>query len=100
MAGLFPFGFLKLLSKKHDIKRVRLISTNVLPEFQRWGIGIALLVSLVPKGLAIGMEEAEFSWVSEDNTLAVSSLEKGGAKLYKKYRIYDFPETEKFAKAE
>jgi GNAT superfamily N-acetyltransferase len=97
---LFPFGFLKLLSKKHDIKRVRLISTNVLPEFQRWGIGIALLVSLVPKGLAIGMEEAEFSWVSEDNTLAVSSLEKGGAKLYKKYRIYDFPETEKFAKAE
>ena len=97
---LFPFGFLKLLSKKHDIKRVRLISTNVLPEFQRWGIGIALLVSLVPKGLAIGMEEAEFSWVSEDNTLAVSSLEKGGATLYKKYRIYDFPETEKFAKAE
>jgi GNAT superfamily N-acetyltransferase len=96
---LFPFGFLKLLSKKHDLKRVRLISTNVLPEFQRWGIGVALLVSLVPKGLALGMEEAEFSWVSEDNTLAVSSLEKGGAKLYKKYRIYDFAETEPFAKA-
>ena len=81
---LFPFGFLKLLSKKHDLKRVRLISTNVLPEFQRWGIGVALLVSLIPKGLALGMEEAEFSWVSEDNTLAVGSLEKGGAKLLQK----------------
>ena len=51
---LFPFGFMKLLSKKHDIKRVRLISTNVMPEYQRWGIGIVLLVSLIPKGLAIG----------------------------------------------
>ena len=62
---LFPFGFLKLLSKKNNIKRIRLISTNVLPEYQKWGIGIVLLVSLIPKGIEIGMEEAEFSWVSE-----------------------------------
>ena len=96
---LFPFGFLKLLSKKHDIKRVRLISTNVLPEFQKWGIGIVLLVSLIPKGLEIGMQEAEFSWVAEDNTLAVASLEKGGAKLTKRYRIYDLTATESMAKS-
>jgi GNAT superfamily N-acetyltransferase len=97
---LFPFGFLKLLSKKHNLKRVRLISTNVVPEYQKWGIGIILLVSLIPKGLEIGMEEAEFSWVSEANTLAVGSLEKGGARLYKKYRLYDFTATEQFAKAD
>jgi GNAT superfamily N-acetyltransferase len=95
---LFPFGFIKLLSKKHNLKRVRLISTNVVPEYQKWGIGIILLVSLIPKGLAIGMEEAEFSWVSEANTLAVGSLEKGGARLYKKYRLYDLTATEQFAK--
>jgi GNAT superfamily N-acetyltransferase len=97
---LFPFGFLKLLSKKHNLKRVRLISTNVVPEYQKWGIGIILLVSLIPKGLEIGMEEAEFSWVSEANTLAVGSLEKGGAKLYKRYRLYDFTATEHLAKIE
>jgi hypothetical protein len=96
---LFPFGFLKLLSKKKNLKRVRLISTNVVPEYQKWGIGIILLVSLIPKGLAVGMEEAEFSWVSEANTLAVGSLEKGGARLYKKYRLYDLPATEQFAKS-
>jgi GNAT superfamily N-acetyltransferase len=95
---LFPFGFLKLLSKKHNLKRVRLISTNVMPEYQKWGIGIVLLVSLIPKGLAMGMEEAEFSWVSEANTLAVGSLEKGGARLYKKYRLYDLAATEPLAK--
>jgi GNAT superfamily N-acetyltransferase len=97
---LFPFGFLKLLSKKKNLKRVRLISTNVVPEYQKWGIGIILLVSLIPKGIALGMEEAEFSWVSEANTLAVGSLEKGGARLYKKYRLYDFPATEQFAKTD
>lgn len=96
---LFPFGFIKLLSKKHNLKRVRLISTNVVPEYQKWGIGIILLVSLIPKGLEIGMEEAEFSWVSEANVLAVGSLEKGGARLYKKYRLYDLPATEQFAKS-
>jgi len=97
---LFPFGFLKLLSKKHNIKRVRLISTNVVPEFQKWGIGIVLLVSLIPKGLDMGMAEAEFSWVSEANVLARGSLEKGGARLSKKYRIYDYAPTESAAKME
>jgi hypothetical protein len=97
---LFPFGFLKLLSRKHNLKRVRLISTNVVPEFQKWGIGIVLLVSLIPKGLEMGMEEAEFSWVSEANVLARGSLEKGGARLYKKYRIYDYAPTESAAKME
>jgi GNAT superfamily N-acetyltransferase len=88
---LFPFGFLKLLSKTNDIPRIRLISTNVIPEYQKWGLGVVLLVNLIPKGIAMGMEEAEFSWVSEANTLARASLEKGGAQRTKTYRLYDFP---------
>jgi hypothetical protein len=35
------------------------------------------------------MHEAEFSWVLETNTLSRGSLEKGGAKLDKTYRMYD-----------
>ncbi len=97
---LFPFGFLKLLSAKKDMKRVRLISTNVLPEYQKWGIGIVLLISLLPKGMELGMQEAEFSWVSEANMLARGSLEKGGTELYKKYRLYDLTATEAMAKLE
>ena len=37
---LFPFGFVRLLSRRRQIKRIRLISTNVLPEYQRWGLGV------------------------------------------------------------
>lgn len=86
---LFPFGFLKLLRNRKGLKKVRLISTNVLPEYQSWGIGIALVARLVPDALAWGIQEAEFSWVLESNDLSFKTLKKGGAKVTKQYRVYD-----------
>lgn len=88
---LFPFGFLRLLARRRQIKRIRLISTNVLPEYQRWGLGLVVLARLVPDVLKWGIEEAEFSWVLESNHLSLKSLQRGGAKLTKTYRIYDYP---------
>lgn len=87
---LFPFGVFKLLFKRKHIKRVRLISTNVLPEYQRWGLGIVLMNRLIPDVKAWGIEEGEFSWVLETNKLSRGTLERAGAKLIKTYRIYDF----------
>lgn len=93
---LFPFGFLKLLSHRERIKKLRVISINVLPEYQRWGVGLALMSELVPPALALGAEVAEFSWISEGNELARMGLEKGGAKITKVYRLYDIePEAAK-----
>ncbi|MBN2580899.1 MAG: GNAT family N-acetyltransferase [Pirellulales bacterium] len=86
---LFPFGFVRLLRNRRAIKKIRLISTNVLPEYQHFGLGLVLLDGLVPKALEWGLEEAEFSWVLESNTLSYGSLKKGGAKITKTYRIYD-----------
>lgn len=87
---LFPFGFIHLLRNKKSVKRIRVLSINVVPEYQKWGLGLVLMRSLVPKALEVGVEEAEFSWVSEANTLALGGLRKGGAKHYKTYRMYDF----------
>jgi GNAT superfamily N-acetyltransferase len=89
---LFPFGFIHLLLNKRAIKRIRLISTNVLPEYQRFGIGMVLMSGLVPKVLEWGIEEAEFSWVLESNRLSYGALKKGGAKITKTYRLYDLDE--------
>ncbi len=88
---LFPFGFLRLFWNRRQIKRVRLMSTNVLPAYQRWGVGLVLMSRLVPEVFRWGIEEAEFSWVLEDNHLSRATLERGGAKLTKTYRIYDKP---------
>ncbi|MDR1384827.1 MAG: hypothetical protein LBJ67_13415 [Planctomycetaceae bacterium] len=88
---LFPFGFLKLLRHKEKMKRIRVVSTNVLPEYQLLGLPLLLMDALVPKVLDWGIEEAEFSWVLESNRFSRGSLEKGGAIRNKTYRIYDYP---------
>ena len=87
---LFPFGFLRLIRNKRQITKMRVLSINVVPEYQRWGLGVVLLGGLIKPMQAWGMLEAEFSWVLESNTLSRGSLEKGGAKLDKTYRMYDY----------
>ncbi len=87
---LFPFGFLRLLRNRKQIKRIRVLSTNVLPEYQRWGVGLVAVSRLLPDALEWGIEEAEFSWVLESNHLSYKTLKRGGARQSKTYRIYDF----------
>ncbi|MCU0706719.1 MAG: GNAT family N-acetyltransferase [Pirellula sp.] len=86
---LFPFGALRLMWERKKIKRIRLISTNVVPEWQRWGLGLVLLNRMLPDCLARGITEAEFSWVLESNHLSRGSLERAGVPRTKTHRVYD-----------
>ncbi|MEM7479016.1 MAG: N-acetyltransferase, partial [Planctomycetota bacterium] len=86
---LFPFGFIKLLTGKRKIDRVRLMSANVLPEYQKWGFGLLALVRMLEDVLKLGVKTGEFSWVLESNHLSRASLERGGLERNKTYRIYD-----------
>jgi hypothetical protein len=88
---LFPFGFIRLLWNKKAIKRVRLVSTNVIPEYQRWGLGLVIASRIVPDAREWGIQEAEFSWVLESNKLSYGTLKRGGADITKRYRIFDYP---------
>ena len=87
---LFPLGFLRLLTRRRALRRVRLVSTNVLPEYQRWGLGVVLAHGMLEPGLRFGMEEAEFSWVLESNHLSRKTLERGKLPREKVHRIYDW----------
>lgn len=88
---LFPFGFLRLLLGRKKLTRIRLVSTNVVPEYQRWGVGLVLMQRLIADVLKWGIQEGEFSWVLESNHLSRKSLERGGAKRTHTFRIYDKP---------
>jgi GNAT superfamily N-acetyltransferase len=88
---LLPFGFLRLLWNKPAIKKIRIAAVYVLPEYRLLGVGLVLLRALVPMALEWGVQESEYSWVAESNQLSRGALEKGGAKLIKSYRVYDWP---------
>lgn len=86
---LFPFGWYKFLTGKREIDRVRIISTNVLPEYQKWGLGIVALARILPDAIDFGVQYGEFSWVLESNSLSRGTIERGGAKRTKVHRLYD-----------
>lgn len=88
---LFPFGFIRLLWNRRGIKRVRIISANVIQEYQKLGIGMLLLARMYPQLKAWGVNEVEFSWVMESQPLSYQSLLRAGLKVTKTYRIYDMP---------
>ncbi len=86
---LFPLGWLKLLTGRKHLTRLRLISTNVLPEYQKWGLGLVTLAKILPIAIEYGIEVGEFSWVLESNSLSRGTIERGGAVQKKVQRLYD-----------
>lgn len=86
---LFPLGLPRLMLGRRRIKRLRIVSALVLPEYQLWGVGIALIHRLRPELLAWGIGEVECSWVAESNPLSKGTLERFGCQRDKTYRIYD-----------
>jgi GNAT superfamily N-acetyltransferase len=89
---LFPFGILKLLwhtKIKNKIDGVRIITMGVVPEFQKRGIDTVFYVETYNVGVKRGYKWAEMSWVLEDNIMMNRVLKLLGARLYKKYRIYE-----------
>ncbi|TWT76362.1 hypothetical protein CA13_68560 [Planctomycetes bacterium CA13] len=86
---LFPFGWLRLLMGKRKIDRLRLISTNVLPKYQKWGVGLVTLSRILPDAIEHGIQIGEFSWILESNRLSKGTVERGGATQTKTHRLYD-----------
>jgi hypothetical protein len=89
---LFPFGIFKLLWHtriKRKINTVRTITMGVIPEFRKRGIDNVLTTETYFTGVPKGYVICEMSWVLEDNYMMNRIAEIWGAKLYKKYRIWE-----------
>ena len=89
---LFPFGIFKLLwfTKIHKvIDGLRLLTMGVIHKYQKRGIDTVFYIDTYTNGVKKGYKWAEMSWNLEDNFLINHALETFGAKLYKKYRIYE-----------
>lgn len=87
---LLPFGIFKLLLNRRKITRIRVITLGVIQKFQKKrGLAPTFYYETYHRGKKKGYSIAEFSWILEDNVLMNRALEGLGAKLYKKYSIYE-----------
>jgi hypothetical protein len=90
---LFPFGLVRMLLETRRIKEVRVLTLGIVPEYRRRRIDMLLYLHLWQTGIRKGIVGGEFSWILEDNQLIRRPLERLGARLYKTYRLYDYPLT-------
>ena len=86
---LLPTGIFKLLTAKKYINRVRVITLGVMEEYRRMGLETLLYSKMHEQLKAHKFEEAEMSWILEDNLNMNKPLLTMGAKPYKTYRIYE-----------
>ncbi len=84
-------GAIKFLYYSRKIKTVRVMLLGVKHAFQKRGLEGLLYVETFRNGIKKGYENAECSWILEDNILMQRGLEAMGGKRYKTYRIYEAP---------
>lgn len=92
---LLPLGWAKLLwrLKVKGVSQVRVAMMGVKKQYQNSTLGAAIAFLLIEttrqKALAMGIREAELSWILEDNTGMRQMLRAINSKLYKTYRVYE-----------
>lgn len=89
---LFPLGILKFLwytKIKRLVNGTRILTAGVVEKYRRQGIDNIFYLDTYRIGTGKGYSWGEFSWILEDNHAMNSALETLGARIYKKYRIYE-----------
>lgn len=86
---LLPFGWLKLLRGLRRVDRIRAMAMGIRPRFRKQGIDYALYLRGLKAAQAKGMKEIEVSWVLDHNVALVAAVERFGANIYKRYRLYE-----------
>jgi hypothetical protein len=92
---LFPLGLPKLLwrLKVEGPKSARLILLGIRKEWRTTrryaGLSAFLYAEMNDGGRKIGIREGELGWTLEDNGRINAGIQTMGAKIYKKYRVYE-----------
>jgi len=86
---LFPFNFIKLKTKKKEIKWARVITLGIIPEYQKRGLDAVFYMECLNRAHNLGINLGEASWILEDNEMMNRGAQVMQGEVYKKYRIYE-----------
>lgn len=91
---LFPLGLLKFLyyTRIHKIMTgARIMTLGIVPKYRNLGLDMVLYYETFTRGTRRGFHWGELSWILERNTLMNKGAAVMGARIYKRYRIFDKP---------
>ncbi|WP_419950196.1 N-acetyltransferase [Candidatus Palauibacter sp.] len=88
---LTPLGLLKALYYKRKVTCLRVLILGLMEEWRGKGIDVLLYLAIFRNGTAAGMNEADMSWILEDNRKMNAGIERLGARMYRTYRLYEAP---------
>lgn len=86
---LLPFGIFKLLFQKKKINRVRVVTLGVVEGYRKMGIEGIFYAKMIQTALDKNIKTAEASWILEDNEMMNKGMIDLGAKVYKRYRVFN-----------
>lgn len=88
---LLPFGLLKILWHRRKISSLRVLTLGLVEEYRGKGIDALMYLEIFRRAGELGLHSGEFSWILGDNEAMRRPLERIGAEIYKRYRLYDRP---------
>ncbi|MGH2925080.1 MAG: GNAT family N-acetyltransferase [Solirubrobacterales bacterium] len=86
---LLPFGWLRFLTGRRRIDRVRVFALGVKPEYQHFGVAAALYVRHIETAARVRQKWGEMGWILEVNEPMNRAMEGMGGEVVKRYRIYE-----------
>jgi GNAT superfamily N-acetyltransferase len=88
---IVPFGWLRFLTGRPKIDRVRVFALGVKPQYQHWGVAAALYVRHIETAARVRQKWAETGWILEVNEPMNRAMEGMGGSIVKRYRLYELP---------
>jgi len=82
-------GIFRFFKYSKEITDLRCMTLGVKSEYRKKGVDALLLLESCKAARASGFKKAEFSWILEENIPIRNLLERLGAKIVKRYRIYE-----------
>jgi GNAT superfamily N-acetyltransferase len=86
---LFPIGWVKALWHKRKMDGLRLLAVGVMEAQRRKGVEGILVQELFRRGLGLGYQYMEVSWVLEDNAPANNILNNLRFPRYRTYGLFE-----------
>ncbi len=88
---LLPFGWWRFMRALRRVTHLRVVILGVLPQHRGRGVDAALIQAVVANGVELGFSSAECGWVLEDNTAMTTPLLRLGARVFRRYRLFEAP---------